>query len=101
MSQRLISESNVQSIIRNGDVRKVEGNRFGPVQKYAMSKSQLIHLQWSTGLESNQISQLRNLAVVAADVGKNIKIITAYRNVHPEDREAMERSVKIGTSRSN
>tara|TARA_Y100000590_G_C15598978_1_gene969238 strand:- start:543 stop:917 length:375 start_codon:yes stop_codon:yes gene_type:complete len=101
MSERLISESNVRSIVRNGKVRKVKQNKYGSTEKYIISAGQLIDLQWSAGLEPKEVRGLRNLTVVAADVGEKKLIITAYRNIHPEDLKAMARSAKIGTCSLN
>ena len=101
MNQRLISESNVRSILRNGKVRKVKQNKYGVTEKYIISADQLIDLQWSADLESKEVSGLRNLTVVAADVGEKKLIVTAYRDIHPEDRKAMARSAKIGACSLN
>lgn len=97
MSQRYISEANVKSVIMKGDRKEVRENQFGEAWKYVLTKEQLIELQWNYDFNSKDTSLLNNLAVISADIGENKLIITAYRDVHPDDRKALARSVKIGS----
>ena len=80
-----------------GDRKEVRGNQFGEAWKYVLTTEQLIDLQWNYDIKSKDSNSLKNLAVISADIGENKLIITAYRDVHPDDRKALARSVKIGS----
>ena len=97
MGQRYISESNVRSVIIGGNRKKVKENHFGAAWKYVLTKEQIIDLQWNFDIKLNDASLLKDLNVISADIGEDKFIITAYRDVHPDDRKALERSVKIGS----